>query len=121
MSDQTDSQQNVTNLVATLTSLVLALIVGAVALYSAWKAGKEKAKLLHERDVESERQVQAVTDANEQEGVELVIEAMERVEAHEARIETLNAGIAAAEAQHATAVAKITSLTSWDSFQVVRK
>lgn len=45
-----------------LTSLVVILVVAAFA-YSAWKAGKERAKLLHQRDVEKEKAHQALIDA----------------------------------------------------------
>lgn len=115
------SQQNVTNIVATLTSLVLALIVGAIALYAAWKAGKEKARLLHEQDVEAERLVQAQVDASDLEGAAQVMDAMARAEASEARIEAIKAEIETQNRDHAVAMEKISSLTSWDSFRVVRK
>lgn len=105
---------------SSLIGLVIALIMGSLALYSAWKSGKEVAKLRHEHDVEMAKRERALVFA------QIAVEQADRDRAtaqateHESNVWDLRAQIAANEAEHSVAISKIENLTSWQSFRVKR-
>ena len=116
----TEQQTNQSNWIVSIVSLVSALIVGAIAIYFAWKAGKEKAKLLHDQDVAVEQQRQADMEAITAEKDEVAANALAQAQKLQENIDALQEKIHAEDLKRDQALDRINAITSWSSFVVRR-
>jgi len=103
--------------------LIMAVIVFfalAYAAYTAWKKGKEIAKLKHKIDVDKEKQKQAEVDAELQKNA--VEKARLQVEADnlQKKIEKTQSEIEKIEAARKAEQAKIDKITSWEGMDEFR-
>lgn len=93
----------------------------AIAAYSAWKKGKEVAKLKHQIDVDKEKREQAKADAavakNEDERKKLEKEVeviLERIESNDLKIDKLKEG-------RDKRLKEINEVTSWDDLDKIMR
>lgn len=107
--------------ISTLVTLVVALVMGAIAVYAAWKSGKEVARLRHEKDVEEENRREAELHSATQGLQEERLLALRKAAEHRARVDQLNGQIAVVEAQRQSRLAQIDQITSWESFKLKRE
>lgn len=137
MSDATNSQTPVSNatgadvqsviqhdtsgLLGGVISLVLALVVGAISVYQAYQAGKAKAATLHQADVTAEQLKEHQADVVNAQGMEQVAAALQKVNDAEEQLAKLQDTIKSLTDDHAAAIAKISSITSFDAFVVRRQ
>lgn len=110
-----------TGWITTIIGLIIAVITGGIALFSAWKTGRENAKLKHEHDLAEEQRRQALVDASVAAHETVKQEALTRAAEHEDRIWELRTQMAATDAQRAEALKKIESITSWDNITIKRE
>jgi hypothetical protein len=102
-------------------SLVVTLVVGAIAVYQAWQAGKAKAEALHEADVTAEQLKEHQADVVNAQGAEAVAAALGKVNDAEDKIQEINQKIDQLTQDHKNAISQIKAITSWNSFIVVRR
>lgn len=113
------SGSNTGGWIAGLVVLVIALIGVAIFAYQQWKAGKERAKLLHERAVALEQQHQAELDhelaekeAEKQAHLDAALEAYKRA----SEIDKRRAELVKVRDE---ARAKIDRITSWEDVDAI--
>lgn len=120
MTDTVQNRDEKAGWISTLVALVVALVMGAIAVFAAWKSGREAAKLRHERDVEEEKKHQAQLDSQlDSLDVRRTTSTARAAEAS-ARLEELRAQIALVEARRQSALSQIDQITSWESFRTKR-
>ena len=100
-----------------LTSLVVILVVAAFA-YSAWKSGKERAKLLHEKDVQKEKAHQALIDAELAESQERYEELLEKRRQIVGQIALIELEIEKLTVNYDEARDKLSRITDWSDLGI---
>jgi predicted Holliday junction resolvase-like endonuclease len=100
--------------ISTIVVGVLALIAIAIYAYQALKAGKETAKLLHEKAVLEEDAHQAEVDERLAESEEEKVQALESVESLKEKIQELEDAALEFEAKRVVAHKLIEKISSWE-------
>jgi len=101
-------------IVGGLIAVVVFIFVVAIFAFQAWKSGKERAKLLHEKAVREEEAHRVQVDAQLAENAETAVELMKKVDELQAQADELEEKAQAERLRHEAAVASIQSATSWD-------
>lgn len=110
--EQTNS--NAGGWIAGVVALVLALVGVVILAYQQWKAGKERAKLLHEKALREEEAHQAEVDANLEADRQKKFEALDRVTAIHLDVDRLAQEIKRLQVERDDSRAKIDQITSWE-------
>ena len=106
-------------LIAGLVAMVLALIAVAVLAYQAFKAGKERAKALHEQAVREEQAHQAEVDASLAEDQEKVVAALAEAERLQAEVGDLKVRAEELAKEREKAQKQIDKITSWEDVDAI--
>lgn len=101
-------------LIGGLITVVLFIVVIGIFSFQAWRAGKERAKLLHEKAVREEEARRLQVDAQLAENAEDAIELLDKVEALQLEAYNLEQSAIAEANRHGVAIMNIQSATSWD-------
>jgi len=107
-------------LVGGLLAGLFAIILISLFAFKAWRSGKEKAKLLHEKAVREEDLHQAEVDAQLSEADYHKRSAQVEVERISASLDELKKKQEAIEEQHERAQALVDSLKTWDDVDALR-
>lgn len=105
--------------IAAAVTAIIALVLVAIFAWQQWKAGKELAKLLHEKAVREEDLHQAEVDAALEEDRVVTFEALARVEEASGRLEELKEALRDAEERRTSARSAIDKIASWEDVDAI--
>lgn len=94
----------------------IALIIIGILTWRAFRQGKKLAKLLHEKAVAEEKEIQAVANAKIAESEEKRLEAAKKVEEIRQKIITINESMEEAVSIRDQAKETINEIKTWDDF-----
>ncbi len=98
---------------------IMALIAVAIFAWQQWQAGKERAKLLHEKAVREEAEHQALVDADLAASEEDHQAALARAEELRKEIEQLETETERLEAERQRARTAIDKISSWEDVDAI--